>query len=69
MKKILAILVIITSQNLFHASTFNDILSEEDNLKEYEKMWNLYKQHFRTKININDKELKILKNRRGYRKK
>ena len=49
MKKSFTLLATITFQNLFYASTFNDILSKEDNIEEHEKMWTLLKNHFRTK--------------------
>ena len=58
MKKSFTLLATITFQNLFYASAFNDILSKEDNIEEHEKMWTLLKNHFRTKINITEAELK-----------
>ena len=58
MKKSFTLLATITFQNLFYASAFNDILSKEDNIEEHEKMWILLKNHFRTKINITEAELK-----------
>ena len=58
MKKSFTLLATITFQNLFYASAFNDILSQEDNIEEHEKMWTLLKNHFRTKISITEAELK-----------
>ena len=58
MKKSFTLLATITFQNLFYASAFYDILSKEDNIEEHEKMWTLLKNHFRTKINITEAELK-----------
>ena len=58
MKKIFIFLATITFQNLFYASTFNHILSKEDNIEEHKKMWTLLKNYFKTKISITEAELK-----------
>lgn len=57
-KKIFVLLLVFKN---IYAQNFFNILSKEDNLIENERMWVLFKKHFRKKFNINDKERKVFK--------